>query len=174
MIAENSLGPVADISGALEAAIHISDEALRATRRVRWCRDDRLDAPSAPPPRRASSAACDPTRRDDARAASITTARVIRNVSPARRASRRPRAWKSAPRMMSMLHRPVAADQHISILYNSPAGIWLASRGRKLSPRRISRVCCRRSDAKARRGVLGNRMPTAWRTSRSTARPPLT
>ncbi len=58
-------------------------------------------------------------------AASIARARAIRDGSPASSERSRPRAWKSAPRIVSTTLRPAAADQQTSIRVRSAAAISL-------------------------------------------------
>ena len=98
-------------------------------------------------------------------------ARPIRYGSPARSASRRLRAWKSAARIGSMIPRPLAAVQQTSIRVRSSAETWLASRGRKWSPRNRILIRFRIRDTMARRGVAGRVIPTAFRTAPSCASP---
>ena len=68
-------------------------------------------------------------------AASIARARAIREGSPAASESKSPRAWKSAPRIVSTTLKPAPADQQTSIRVKSAGAISLGSRSWKPSPR---------------------------------------
>ena len=90
-------------------------------------------------------------------AASMARARAMRKGSPARRASSRPRVWKSAPRIGSIMHSPATADQQRSIRVRSiggdlalvarrgtggrGAGAAPGARGARARARRASRAC---------------------------------
>ena len=92
-------------------------------------------------------------------AASMASARATRKGSPARRASSRPRVWKSAPRMGSMTLSPATADQQRSMRVRSSAETWVSSRARNFRPRSRSRARCRISDDEGPPGRRGHAQP---------------
>ena len=104
-------------------------------------------------------------------AASMASDRTTRKGSPARRASSRPRVWKSAPRIGSITLSPATADQHVSMRDRSSAETWLSSRVRNRYPRILSRARFRSSATRADCGDVGTRRPSGTRMVRRSASP---